>query len=205
MGERDQFEQEPVPVVIVRRFGQLGVPKETLTRFLITNGIIKESEPESRGLFVEDFQVTFPLDCIISPIDRSTDTQSNTLGVAGNFVEVEITGLRNRVVVIRSLSWQTNFGAGAQTPDSTELRIRANQTSGLGPFLFQDGGIPASSRVIGDVTSPFTAAFATLLPIALVPADRLIFRQDRAVAAILGSEVTVFRELYQLPFRPAGL
>jgi len=202
MGE-NQCEPEPIPVRIVRDASIAGVPAQTLGQYLLRNGIIKELPAPIAGGFIEDFQVTFESNCVLSPLSRDEIDTTET-GDPVNSVDVVISGRANRVRVIRSLSWEIGIGA-ALTPDDCSVLFDAQVSLFGGTHLFDPGPFPASDFVIGDVTSELTSHFRQLLPIALLPGDQMIFRQARVAAGLLTSTVRTFEEEYLLPFRPPGL
>jgi len=191
------------PVRVVQPSVPPGVPVSTLSRFLLENGITRNTLNDARGGFVQDFQVTFPIDCIIRPLARETPTDSATTSPVLQFERI-ITGINEQVIVIRSLTWLIGFAATA-TPDSVSILLDTAETDGQIEHFRAEAPFVSSGRVIGDAASPLSLLFSQFLPLALLPGDRLIFRQTIGVAAALGSQVSRFQERSQLPFRPAGL
>jgi len=197
-------EPEPIPVRIVRDAALAGVPATTLGQYLLRNGIIKDLPAPISGGFIEDFQVTFESNCVLAPLSRDEIDATNTIA-AGNSVDVTIRGRANRIRVIRSLSWEISI-LGAVTPDEVSVLFDAQVSLFGGTHLFDTGPFPASDFVIGDPKSALTSHFRALLPIALLPGDQMIFRQNRAGGPfLLTSTVRTFEEEYLLPFRPPGL
>jgi len=205
MGEtRDDV--EPLPVFIVDRPGVPGVPRNTLSQFLLRNGIIDRAATLSRGSFVEDFQIGFSVDDVLSPVERETVEDFFTQGAPANVLDVVVSGVPGQIIVIRSLTWLLSFGVvGPVVPDTVDVLFDAQVTDGPGLQLSQSGAVPPSLRVIGDTASDLTRLFHDFLPISLYPGDAITFRQTRAVAARMGTQLFRWQEIYQLPFRPAGL
>jgi len=205
MGEtRDDV--EPLPVFIVERPGVPGVPRNTLSQFLLRNGIIDRAATLSRGSFVEDFQITFGVDDVLSPIERETRINFFTQAAPTNVLDVVIEGVPGQVIVIRSLTWLVSFGVvGPVLPDTVDILFDAQVTDGPGLQFSQSGAVPPSLRIIGDTASDLTRLFHDFLPISLYPGDSITFRQRRVVAGRMGTLLERWQEVYQLPFRPAGL
>lgn len=199
----DGCEPDAIPVRIVEDAREAGIPARTLGQYLLRNGIIKDLAAPLAGGFVEDFQVNFDINCVLSPLAREEIDTTETIA-AGNAVDVTIAGRANRVRVIRSLSWEIGIG-GAVTPDDCSVLFDAQVSLFGGTHLIDPGPFPASDFVIGDVTSALTSHMRALLPIALLPGDEMIFRQRRTAAGLLTSTVRTFEEEYLLPFRPPGL
>lgn len=199
----DPTDEDAPAVRVVQARTPPGVPVTTLSQFLLQNGITRNTLNDQRGGFVEDFQTTFPIDCIIRPLARETPTDSAVSSPVFQF-ERTIVGVAEQVVTIRSLTWLVGF-AGTATPDSVSVLLDTPQTDGQVEHFRAEAPFVASGRVIGDAASPLSLLFSQLLPLALLPGDRLIFRQNIGVAAALGSQVSRFQERSQLPFRPAGL
>lgn len=199
----DGCEPDAIPVRIVQDARAAGIPSRTLSQYLLQNGIIKGLNAPTQGGFLEDFQVTFESNCVLSPLSRDEVDTTETIAL-GNSVDVVIEGRPNRVRVIRSLSWEIGILA-ALTPDDCSVLFDAQVSLFGGTHLFDPGPFPASDFVIGDVSSGLTSHFRALLPIALLPGDQMIFRQARVAAGLLTSTVRTFEEEYLLPFRPPGL
>jgi len=198
----DRPADPPVDVRIVREPSAPGVPTQTFALYLLKNGIITGELPTVSGGFVDDFLTTFSIDCVLAPVSRRTFTQNNVTGGAF-FLELVILGIKNRIRVIRSLAWQIGF-ASTGTPDKASVRIEAVETDGPKNHFELDQPFVASGKVIGDGRSSLSSLFRQILPLALLPGDKLIFRQDVSVVTPLGNEVTIYDELWQVPFRPAG-
>lgn len=199
----DPTDEDAPAVRVVQPRPLPGVPGRTLSRYLLENAITRNTLNEQRGGFVEDFQTTFPIDCIIRPLARESPTDSATTSPVLQF-ERTISGVAEEVIVIRSLTWLIGFAATA-TPDSVSVLLDTAETDGQIEHFRAEAPFVGSGRVIGDAASPLSLLFRQLLPLALLPGDRLIFRQNIGVAAALGSQVSRFQERSQLPFRPAGL
>jgi len=199
-------EPEPLRVQLVRPSTRAGVPNQTLQQYLLENGILKEAAPPVGGGLVEDFQTTFGIDCIYAPLFRENlNINAVSPGVA-NALDIVLSGVKERVRVIRELSWEIEFPSGTNaTPDDVRILFDAQVSALPGTMFFQSGPLPASDFVIGDTSSPLTSQFKALLPYALLPGDTITFRQTRAAAAILGSNISTIEEQWLLPFRPAGL
>jgi len=193
----------PVDVRIVREQRGFGIPEQTLSLYLIKNGIAKGEAATIAGGFVQDWVTTFSIDCIFAPTSRETKIENNVTGGAF-FLELKIVALPNRIRVIRSLAWEIGFAA-TPVPDQVSVRLVSQESDGPRPHFQLDSPFVASKRVIGDAASPLSSLFHQFLPVTLLPGDQLIFRQDRGVVGPIGNEVSVFEEIYQLPFRPAGL
>jgi len=204
MGE-DRCPPPPVEVRIVRGDSAPGVPTETLGQYLLRNGIIKDLPAPIAGGFIEDFGVDFEINCVLSPLEREeVDTSGQSVGAA-NGLDITIAGIPNRVRVIRSLSFEIALPGGPGIPDDIAVLFDAQVALFPGTHLFQAGPFPASDLVIGDVSSPLTSHMRQLLPLALLPGDELVFRQQVTPAVVLSGTVRTFEEQYLLPFRPPGL
>jgi len=199
-------EPEPLRVQVVRAPTRSGVPDQTLQQYLLENGILKSAPPPVAGGLVEDFQTTFGIDCIYAPLFRENLNKNSVAGAPVNAIDVVLAGVKDRVRVIRELSWEIEFPSGVNAvPDDVRILMDAQVSALPGTMFFDSGPFTASNFVIGDVASPLTETFRKLLPYALLPGDTLTFRQTRAAAAILGSNISTIEEQYLLPFRPAGL
>jgi len=205
MGET-QGPVDPIPVTIVNPPARPGVPVQTLSQFLLRNGIIDRAATLSRGSFVENVDISFGIDDVLSPVERETRIDFFTQGAPANVLDVVIEGIAGQVVVIRSLTWLLSFGVvGPVVPDTVDVLFDGRVTDGPGLQLTQTGAVPPSLRIIGDTASDLTRLFHDFLPISLYPGDAITFRQTRAVAGRMGTQLFRWQEIYQLPFRPAGL
>jgi len=183
-----------------------GLPQRGILQSLRAQGVINGQIEETRAGNIEDFIPIFDKSNVISPIRRITRETVTLLGAAGFVLDIEILAPRDKILVIRALTWETEFGAPG-LPISLAVLFVGFSTIPVASRVFftSNGPFPISNRVIGDVDSSLTIPFNNLLPLALLPQDRLVFRQTISPQAILGSRLNWFEEEYLSPFRPAGL
>ena len=200
MGERGVPQAESVPVHFVPAPAPRGIASNGLLQQLQREGVTRKVPSDAPASQITEFVPVFDKSNVLSPILRTTEQEIGTANDA--ILTVSIVGLPNLVLVVRSLS--VLLGAA---PDSIEIdfRGRADLTTALHSFFFFGGPFPVSALVVGDVDSPLTNAFNALLPLALLPGDRIDFTTRTSVLATHDTQVNWFQELYLLPFRPAGL
>jgi len=206
MASDNGCDPDPVLVQLVRSSTRAGVPNVTLQQYLLQNGILKSAPPVVGGGLVEDFQTTFGIDCIYAPLFRENLNKSRVAAAPVNAIDVVLAGVKDRVRVIRELSWEIEFPSGVNAvPDDVRILMDAQVSALPGTMFFDSGPFAPSNFVIGDTSSPLTASFRQLLPYALLPGDTITFRQTVTPAAVLGSNISTIEEQWLLPFRPAGL
>jgi len=206
MSDRGDPKITSTPVHFVPPPAPRGISQNGLLQSLMREGVSRGVIPDSRATQITEFLPVFDKSNVLSPISRRTRSIFNTLAVPDFNVDIEILVPPDVILVIRALTWETSFGA-VGVPGSLDVRIRGRESDGVPiiPFLTSLAPIPLSNRVIGDTASPLTDLFLSLLPLALLPGDSLIFRQAVSPVALLGSRLTWFQETYLAPFRPAGL
>lgn len=207
MGERDpRLARFALRGEAERRGDVTGLARRGILQSLQHEGISRGQIEDGRAGDVQDFVPIFDKSDAIKPIQRRTRNFDATLTVVEFNLDVTITPDPNTIMVIRSLSWLTSFGA-LGVPDALEVRFNGRQAvpGTANVFLTSTGPIPISNRVIGDVDSELTAQFNRLLPLSLLPGDRLVFRQVISPQALLGTRILAFIETHLAPFRPAGL
>lgn len=192
--------QDPLAVRIVRDDARPGVPIETVVQFLQRHGIFKVNNPTTRGQLVEDFSASLALTEIMRPIARSTIV-SNVAAAVVTAQTVILSGILETVRVLRVVE----YDSPNSPPDNLAISFQGQTGVGAIPALFQSGAMPGSGKIIGDVSSPMTAEFNRMLPLALLPGDVITFKQNVSPAANISCAVRAWVEDYQLPLRPAGL
>jgi len=194
-------EQAPVPVTIVGPDGQRSAMTRGLYAFLLQKGIIRGQLDDQRAAGLDDFQATFDVSQILSPIQRSTLVVQDT-NPATALLTSTITAPKDRVLVIRALTWLVRGDIPLEYGVSFRGRVDA-----AGPVftLSSTGPLPASTRIIGDVESALTREFNRLLPYAILPGGRVQFSSRYQIASDANQSINFLQELYLSPFRPAGL
>jgi len=198
---------DPLPVTIVGPDGKRSAMTLGLYAFLTQKGIIRGQLNDQRAAGLDEFQPSFDVSQVLSPIQRSNEGETVISGAAVLELTNTITAPTDRVVVVRALTWIVADEPPAILPDTVEVLFRGAVDAAIGvrPVLDASQPFPLNGAVIGSVSSPLTSEFNRLLPFAILSGGRVEFIQRLAVAGILSGELVFLQEEHLSPFRPAGL
>lgn len=206
MGELANFPVERQQQILQARAQALlaaqeqGLPGLGLRQKLQAEGVIAGQITDSRAENIQDFTSVFDKSDVLKPVQRQTDELTNAVA-PGVLSIISVIAPRGIILVLREVVWETTGDAF----DEARVRFRSRSGAAGGSFLLDAGPFPVSRMLIGDVRSPLTQAFLSLLPFSILELGRVDFELKSFVPANLSSKLTVHRESHYSPFRPAGL
>jgi len=202
MGERDPAFKQALRGEPDRQPTIRGLRSAGLRQSLQKEGIIRGQIADARADDIDDFVAVFDKSDVLKPTQR-TILELAVASITDAEVTMTVEAAVNEIIVIRKLSWSFS----GDIPDSVEVRFQGAQATAtaIGPILFHAGPFPVSDLVIGDVSSPLTKIFQTLLPISILPKGKVVLVQSLLPIGQLIGKASVLIETHYSPFRPAGL